>query len=135
MNEIKKSILKFFMEWIKIKVRVHFSEKEVYPKIREIWWVSLGQNIGVEINGKNENFERPVVVVKVFNKLGVLVAPISSTIKEDKYCICFTNGEGEENIINMSQIRSISTKRFMRKIGDLGIEDFEKVKWLFKNLV
>jgi len=135
MDEARKSILKIFVTWTKIKVFVHFSERKVYPKIREIWWVALGQNIGVEINGKNENFERPVLVIKVFNNLGVLVAPISSTAKEDEYCIHFINKYGEENIINMSQIRSISTKRFVRKVGDLKTEDFGKVKESFKTLM
>ena len=72
MDDIKKSILKIFVAWTKLKVMVHFSEREIYPKTREIWWASLGQNIGVEINGKNDNFERPVVIIKVFNKFGVL---------------------------------------------------------------
>lgn len=135
MEDITKQILKIFVDWTKLKVRVHLSDKEVYPKVREIWWVSLGQNIGVEVNGKNDNFERPVVIIKVFNNLGVLVAPISSKIKEDKYFIKFVNHEGEENIINMSQIRSISTKRFLRKVGDLSVEDFEKVKESYRLFV
>ena len=135
MDDIKKSILKIFVAWTKIKVMVHLSERKIYPKIKEIWWASLGQNIGVEINGKNENFERPVAVIKVFNRFGVLAAPISSTVKDDKYCVRFINNEGEEKIINISQIRSISTKRLLRKMGDLSVEDFEKVKKVFKQLV
>lgn len=134
-KENKNSILKIFLFWTKIKFIVHISEKKVYPKTKEIWWISIGQNIGVEINGKNKNFERPVLVIKVFNNLGVLVAPISSAIKRDKYCINFINNDKEENIINMSQIRSVSTKRFIRKVGSLKNEDFEKVKRLFKTFV
>ncbi|MEK7117354.1 MAG: type II toxin-antitoxin system PemK/MazF family toxin [Patescibacteria group bacterium] len=132
MNEALKELLKIFVSWTKLKVKIHLSERKVYPKVREIWWVSIGQNIGVEINGKNENFERPVLVIKVFNNLSVLVAPISSAVKEDKYCIQFINENGEKNVINMSQIRSMSTKRFIRKVGNLKIEDFEKVKGLFR---
>jgi mRNA interferase MazF len=119
MDEKLKEILKIFVSWTKLKVKIHVSLSEVYPKVREIWWASLGQNIGVEINGKNEKFERPVVVVKIFNTLGVLVAPISSTIKKGEYFIEFKNYEGEKNIINMSQIRSISNKRLLRNVGEL----------------
>jgi len=132
MDEVKKEILKNFVSWTKFKVIIHLSKKEVYPKIKEVWWVSLGQNVGVEINGKNENFERPVLVLKVFNRLGVLIVPISSTIKEDQYCIQFKNPTGEDNIVNMSQVRSISTKRFIRKVGEFNARDFEKVKEKFK---
>jgi hypothetical protein len=35
---------------------------------REIWWSSIGLNIGVETNGKSDHFERPVLIVKKFNK-------------------------------------------------------------------
>lgn len=135
MNEVVKEILKTFVSWTKLKVKIHLSEKEVYPKVRGIWWVSLGQNIGVETNGKNENFERPVVVIKIFNNFGMLVAPISGNLKKGKYFIEFINNEGEKNIINMSQIRSISSKRFIRYIGELGIEDFEKVRQIYLSFV
>lgn len=31
---------------------------------REIWYASVGVNIGTEICGKNEHFERPVLVIR-----------------------------------------------------------------------
>jgi mRNA-degrading endonuclease toxin of MazEF toxin-antitoxin module len=135
MNDTLQELLKIFVSWTKLKVKIHLSERIVYPKVREIWWTSIGQNIGVEINGKNENFERPVLVIKVFNVYSALVVPISSTIKQDKYCIQFINMDGQENVIKMSQIRSMSTKRFIRKVGDLKIEDFEKVKDSFRSFL
>lgn len=135
MNDILKEILKIFVAWTKLKVKIHLSERKVYPKVRGIWWVSLGQNIGVETNGKNDKFERPVVVIKVFNNFGMLVAPISSNPKKGKYFIEFTNNEGERNIINMSQIRSISSKRFIRYAGELGVEDFEKVRQIYLSFI
>ena len=45
MEDAVKSVLKIFVAWTKIKVTVHLSEKAVYPKVKEIWWASLGQNI------------------------------------------------------------------------------------------
>ena len=135
MNDALTELLKIFVSWTKIKVRIHLSERKVYPKVREIWWVSMGQNIGVEVNGKNTTFERPAVVIKVFNNLGMLVAPISSKVKKDKYFVDFINVDGEKNIINMSQIRSISSKRFIRKIGELSIDDFERVKQIYLSFV
>jgi len=128
MEDKIKSILKIFVDWTKIKVMVHLSSKEVYPKNREIWWASLGQNVGIEINGKNENFERPVLVLKVFNKDFILIVPISSTKKEGKYYFIFKNTENKDNIIVLSQIKSISSKRLIRKVGEVSAEDFIKIK-------
>ncbi len=135
MNDALKEILKTFISWTKLKVKIHLSEPKVYPKVKGIWWVSLGQNIGVETNGKNDKFERPVIVIKVFNNFGMLVVPISSNVKKGKYFIEFTNNEGERNIINMSQIRSISSKRFIRYVGELSAEDFEKVRQIYLSFV
>jgi len=135
MDDALRELLKVFVSWTKLKVKIHLSEKEIYPKVRGIWWVSLGQNVGVETNGKNDKFERPVVVIKVFNNFGMLVAPISSNVKKGKYFVEFINNESEKNIINMSQIRSISSKRFIRYIGELNAEDFEKVRQIYLSLV
>lgn len=111
-----------------MKIRIHSSENFVIPQEKEIWWVNLGQNIGVETNGKNDNFERPVAVIKVFNKHGSLVAPISSKAKEGKYFIKFYFEEGELRLMNMSQLRSLSHKRFIRKLGEIKEEDLSKIR-------
>ena len=34
---------------------------------REIWWSSIGLNVGDEEDGKNDLFERPVLVLRKFN--------------------------------------------------------------------
>jgi len=131
----RQEIIKRFVGWAKLKARIHFAERQVFPKEREIWWVSLGQNIGVEINGKHENFERPVLVIKRFNVEAVLILPISSRIKNDQYHWEFTNSEGNLNTINLSQVRSISNKRFVRKIGKMAICDYQKIKDSFKKMI
>ena len=43
MNGVFKEILKTFVSWTKLKVKIHLSEKQIYPRVRGIWWVSLGQ--------------------------------------------------------------------------------------------
>ena len=62
------SVVKTFVAWIKVKIKAHLSERVQSFAEGEIWWVSLGQNVGYEANGKNEKFERPVLVVRKFNK-------------------------------------------------------------------
>lgn len=39
-------------------------DRSLYFKERQIWWASIGQNIGVEANGKNKKYERPVIILK-----------------------------------------------------------------------
>jgi hypothetical protein len=61
---------KDFDGWIKKKKSLHESSKEkaAYFYEREIWWCSIGINIGFEQDGKNEHFERPVLVLRKFNR-------------------------------------------------------------------
>lgn len=124
-----------FNKWNRLKIRIHNSEDYLFPKKGEIWWISIGQNIDIETNGKNYSFERPVVVIKVFNSLSVLVAPTTSKVKHGKYFINFINDKNKQNSINMSQIRSVSVKRFLRKIGEMKNQDFEKVKNVLRSFV
>ncbi len=124
-----------FIAWTKLKIRIHIAERKLYPREREIWWVSLGQNIGVEANGKNERFERPVLVLKRYHDDACLVLPLSSKVKTGSYYFGFKNQNGIMTVANFSQIRSISTKRFIRMIGRMNIENFKEVKNRFKILI
>jgi len=133
--KITKELVEVFAHWTKAKIHIHASDIRNFPRERQIWWASLGQNIGVEINGKNEIFERPVLVIKRYNDQFSLIVPISSKIKEGKYYFQFTNYRGERNAIILSQIRAISNKRFIRKIGKLNSADYEDVKVKVKELI
>jgi mRNA interferase MazF len=128
-SESVKTDLIHIIDWTGVKARMQTlpMELDVFPYRKEIWWASLGQNIGVEINGKNDGFERPILVIKVFNAKSLLVAPITSRVRHKKFITTFINQKGEINAVNISQMRSISTKRLRRKIGNMPEHDFRKV--------
>jgi mRNA interferase MazF len=126
--KIPQNVVREFINWTKLKVRLHVSEKVIFTKEKEIWWACLGQNIGVEINGKNQSFERPVLVIKSYNKNATLILPISSKVSTGKFHILFTNHNGEQNIVNLSQLKVISNKRFIRKIGKMNDADYIRIK-------
>lgn len=129
------NLVQKFITWTKLKIRIHISEKKLYPREREIWWVSLGQNIGVEVNGKNKRFEGPVLVLKRYHDDACLVLPLSSKVKTGSYYFSFKNQNGMTAVANFSQTRSISTKRFIRMIGRMNVENFEEVRHKFKMLI
>jgi|SRR3989344_320915 len=94
---------------------------------REIWWISFGVNVGVEIDGKNQNFERPALIFRKFNRQMVWILPITHQEKNEKFHTKFLF-EGKTYFVALTQIRTMSTKRFLRKIGMLPETDFNKVK-------
>ncbi len=116
-----------YLDWMRLKFDINLSDKSVFPNKKEIWWASLGQNIGVEINGKHTRFERPVLVVHVFNSESILVVPITTKVKYGKYIHEFLTSFNEKRSANLSQIRTISTKRLVRKLEILNDVDYDQI--------
>ena len=119
---------KDFDSWNEKKKLIHgLSTKDnFYFSKREIWWCSLGLNIGYEQDGKNEDFERPILILKVFNKEVLWILPLTSKFKDNKYYYNFKYKDKDFSII-LSQIRLISSKRLLRKIWTFPSDDFKKV--------
>ena len=119
--------LKNFVEWTKLKMRIHVSDRIIYFKEREIWWISLGCNIGHEEDGKNIMFERPVLVLKKFSHHLLWVLPLTSQNKIGKYYhVC--HYEGKEYSAILSQLRLISSKRLLRKVRTLPKNEFKEIR-------
>ncbi len=121
---------KDFDRWNNLKKQLNEAERVVYVHPREIWWCSMGINIGSEIDGKNENFERPVIVVRVYNKESLIVLPVTTKEKND---IFHFKIETKEKVawIKLTQTRMISSKRLLRKVDLLNQEQFDVLvkKW------
>lgn len=80
----------------------------------------------MEADGKNENFERPMLIVKKFNADMVWVLPLTTKEKLNKYHYKLTQ-ETIKSWVILSQIKTISTKRFLRKIGSISEGDLQEV--------
>lgn len=126
---------KDFDAWGKLKTSIHYSSqsKKLFRK-GDIWWCSLGANIGFEEDGKNHLFERPVVVIKKFHKEALLIVPLTTTEKESPYSVPVTvNGLRRAAII--SQVRLISPKRLQRRIGYLSMNDLSVLKIALRSML
>ena len=123
---------KSFNEWNFLKKSLDeriLTEKFNFHE-REIWWASIGENIGSEINGKHENFERPILILKFVSKRTIYILPLTSKIRSDKYnfIIHYNNRKGT---LVLSQARLISSNRLLRKITILSKDQFDNVKLNF----
>mgnify|MGYP000851861582 CR=1 FL=1 len=117
------------VNWTKLKLRIHIKSEKgiVYFQEREIWWASLGVNIGSEQNGKNNNFERPVLVLKKFNKSTLWALPVTGQYKKREYYFSLYH-QGKQYYFNFSQLRLISSKRLIRKFSILSENDMREIK-------
>lgn len=131
---------KDFENWNTEKQKIHqrINDKNFWFENREIWWCSFGINIGVEIDGKSQNFDRPALIIKVFNREGLYVLPITTKDKIDKFHFQL-KGCGEKEIgfnsVVLTQLKFISSKRLFRKIGIVSKSDFQKIKDKLKEFV
>ena len=127
-------IIKHFLEWIKLKERLHESDAKVpFFKEGEVWWCALGENIGVEMNGKSGKFSRPVCVFKKLSSDGFLGIPLSTKNKEGTWYVPIVHKE--INVVAvLSQIRMISSKRLLEKQGELDQADLRKIREGFYQL-
>jgi len=124
---------KDFDKWNEDKKRLHKRDSIPFSNTREVWWCSLGINVGIEIDGKNDNYERPVLILKVFNKEMLWVVPLTSKPRQNKFYFKISFGEENISYVILSQSRIISAKRLVRKIDRLSEETFKKVIKEFKN--
>lgn len=134
MGEIEFSKIGAFLDWTKRKIGIHYAGQPLYFHEQEIWWASIGENIGSEENGKNHLFERPVLIVRKFNKELFWGIPISSTIKDEKWYYGFTfHGRAHSSLL--TQLRAMSGRRLLRRIGRMSDHDFEAVQARLKELM
>lgn len=123
----EEDIIKF-VEWTKLKIRLHVKPASgIYFYEREIWWASLGVNIGYEQDGKNERFERPVLILKKFGGELLWALPLTSKEKAGNFYYAFEY-ENEKYAVILSQLRIISSRRLLRKIRTFPEDDFNKIK-------
>ena len=94
----------------------------------------MGINIGSEVCGKNNPFERPVLVLKVFTKNLILVAPLSTKYKETENHIEIKTPNGTSYLM-IEHIKVMSTKRLDRKISKINEGLFEKIQKQYKALL
>lgn len=126
--------MKDFDKWNKLKKNIHNNPKIKFFHTREIWWCSLGLNVGYEQDGKNKYFERPVLVFKKLNNYVLWILPLTKSDKKGKYYCRFEYGNIKYSVI-LSQIRLVCSRRLLRRIRILPKDEYRIVKNRFKKLV
>jgi len=124
----KAPIIKSFNRWTKLKRKLDSSKgRPAGYKERDIWWVCLGHNVGVEEDGKGEDFNRPVLIVKGFSKYQFWAVPLSTTDKRGEYYHPIVVN-GKVSTVLLSQLRTLDTRRLISKYGMLNQKDFAEIK-------
>jgi mRNA interferase MazF len=128
-----------FDTWNVLKKEIDVSIQDFNFSEKEIWWCSLGKNIGNEQDGKNNNFERPVLILKKWNSSFFIGLPLTSknkiNDKNKKYYFEYDLNELELGYIILTQIKSLSKKRLIRRMGKISNKTFFEIEKRMKGLL
>jgi mRNA-degrading endonuclease toxin of MazEF toxin-antitoxin module len=118
---------KNFDSWNESKKTLEHGPILHYGHPGEVWWCSLGINLGVEVDGRNDNLERPVVVLRTYNRESLLVLPLTSKEKNDRFHHPIHFGK-YTSWAKLTQVRVVSAKRLLRKLDSIDENEFSLLR-------
>lgn len=128
------SFVKRFLEWIGLKEKLHnMTQAPPLVSQRDLWWISFGENIGSEMNGKSRLFSRPGLILKKLARGFYLVAPTTSQPKEGSWYVNIEL-EGKQMFVCLHQVRTVDYRRLSSRLGQIDSDGFLKVKEAFWKL-
>ncbi len=126
---------KNYDEWNILKKKINFIyNNPFHAKVREVWWVNIGLNIGSEIYGKGFYYVRPVLVIKVDDKRFIGL-PLSSKIKKSKNTIRIYTDDLKYHSVILNQVKTFDNKRLVKRKYILSRNVFKKLVRKFKNMI
>ena len=120
-----------FDKWNELKKVINV-RNPIYVSERDIWFCSVGLNVGSEQSGKHELFERPVLVIKKVTSNTFIGMPLTSNKKKGSW---YVEIESTSSSAIISQVKLFDTRRLARKIGFISVEEFEIIKNKLKDFI
>ncbi len=118
---------KDFTKWHKLKSRLDSRQGTASFNEREIWWCSAGMNIGNETDGKNEYFERPMLIIRKLSREIFWAMPLTTRIRKGRFYYTFMYKKSQQTVI-LSQLKALSWKRLQRPMGKIDPQIFREIK-------
>lgn len=122
-----EKIVKQFLRWIGFKEKLH-NQRHEPPLFKEgeIWWCYVGENIGVEVNGKGEQFTRPIFIFRKYDRYSFLGLPLTTKQKKGSWYVGIHFKEVSQNIV-LVQGRVFDYRRLKEKLGELSNTEVEAI--------
>lgn len=122
---------KDYNDWNNLKKTIAKVNRTFFDK-GEVWFATLGKNIGDEEDGKNINFERPILILRKFNNNIFIAVPLTSQNKDGKY---YKKIVSFDSTVILSQVRLLDSKRLLRKIGKVEAVELKEIKKLVGKII
>ena len=120
-----------FDKWNEVKKETHKCKMVVNLKPREMYWVKIGKNIGDEEYGKNDEFVRPVIVIRRLTSDLFFGIPTTTNNKDGEYFQTFVHRGSKDKLMFSTamilQTRVFSIKRLKSRICKISEDEFKKI--------
>jgi len=100
-----------FDEWNQLKKVLHNKKEIIKFSNGNIYFMSIGKNIGHEVYGKDKLFLRPVLVYKKLSRTTFLGIPLTSQKKEGSYYFSFNYKKDTTSTAMLHQMRVFDVRR------------------------
>ena len=129
--------MKDFNRWNELKKEIDIKNNipDNFPKEGEVWMSSVGVNIGYEQNGSEDNFSRPMLIVKKFNNHMFWAISLSTKQKDFDFYFNYTDPNNQKVSAILAQMKLVSVKRLKRKLYDVPNELFDEIKQKLKSFL
>jgi mRNA interferase MazF len=132
-NEKQQRWFKDFDAWNVVKKSLNKRRKLPNFSERDIWFISVGTNIGSETDGKNHEFERPVLIIKKYSSNIFFGLPMTTTARAGNWYYALQT-KGYKSVVILNQGRVFSAKRLIRRVKyHITTNEFAIIKQKFKS--
>lgn len=93
----------------------------------EVWYCAIGCNVGIEMDGKHDYSERPVIVIRKFGSRYFWGVPLTSTQRNSDlfYQLLF---RGQSSCVSLAQLRIYDARRLLRCLGRISHLDLRNLR-------
>jgi len=121
-------------QWFDVKRRLRNTPR-VEPVANEwdIWWINFGENVGMEINGKNGDFSRPAVIYRKLSRQLYLVIPTTTKPKIGTWFVPIHHGDTDMWVC-LHQLRAIDYRRLRTRLGSASEMEAQMIRSGFLKL-
>jgi mRNA interferase MazF len=114
---------KNYKQWMPVKAGINNGGRHASFKERDVFWTSIGENVGFEEDGKGPMFRRPVLIIRKFNNWLFWGVPLSMTEKRGKYYYELSI-RGKKSVALLSRVGIWDSARLANKMGMVGQDEF-----------
>ncbi len=129
--------MKDFNRWNELKKKIDANDNILgnFPKEGEIWMSDIGLNVGYEQNGSEDNFSRPMLIIKKFNNHMFWAIPLSTKQKDFDFYFNYTDPNNQKVSAILAQMKLVSVKRLKRDIYIIPQKLFDEIKKKLKSFL